>query len=73
MILPVEERWILPGLLSRRAERQVVDLSDSDGIENPAIIAYLNRLSVALICVGAVGIKNFRTEYPQVRQRKPEK
>jgi cob(I)alamin adenosyltransferase len=32
----------------RRAERRVVELSDSKGLENPAIVAYLNRLSSLL-------------------------
>jgi cob(I)alamin adenosyltransferase len=41
----------------RRAERNVVELSDSGGIKNLAIIAYLNRLSSLLFVLELAELK----------------
>ncbi len=43
---------------ARRAERYVVELSDSGGLNNPAIIAYLNRLSSLLFVLELLELKS---------------
>lgn len=48
--------------IARRAERRVLELADSKGLDNPAIIAYLNRLSsllfvLELLEIHASGLK----------------
>lgn len=43
---------------SRRAERDAVELTDSGGLNNPAIIAYLNRLSSLLFVLELLELKS---------------
>src|SRR5512133_141925 len=43
--------------ISRRAERRVVELAQSGGLENPAILAYLNRLSSLLFVLELLELK----------------
>jgi cob(I)alamin adenosyltransferase len=48
----------------RRAERRVIELADSGGLENPAIIAYLNRLSSLLFVLELFEIHSAGLESP---------
>lgn len=41
----------------RRAERRVVELSESGGVENPTLVAYLNRLSSLLFVLELLEIQ----------------
>ncbi len=41
----------------RRAERRVVELSHTGGLENPALVSYLNRLSSLLFVLELLEIK----------------
>jgi cob(I)alamin adenosyltransferase len=42
----------------RRAERRLVELSETGGVENPAVIAYLNRLSSLLFVLELLEIQS---------------
>ncbi|NMB53571.1 MAG: cob(I)yrinic acid a,c-diamide adenosyltransferase [Leptolinea sp.] len=42
----------------RRAERRVVELSETRGVENPALVAYLNRLSSMLFVLELLEIQS---------------
>jgi len=41
----------------RRAERRVIELADSGGIQNPDIVAYLNRLSSLMFVLELLELK----------------
>jgi cob(I)alamin adenosyltransferase len=47
----------------RRAERRIVKLSDTGGLDNPSLVAYLNRLSSLLFVLELLEIRmgGFRT------------
>ncbi len=48
----------------RRAERRVIELSDSGGFKNPFIIAYLNRLSSLLFVLELLEIRSSGLDAP---------
>jgi cob(I)alamin adenosyltransferase len=50
--------------ISRRAERRVVELVHSGGLENPAILAYLNRLSSLLFVLELLELKTSGPNIP---------
>ncbi len=56
----------------RRAEREVADLAENDGLPNPSILSYLNRLSslcfvLSLYEVKSAGIKSPSLTKPEDR------
>jgi cob(I)alamin adenosyltransferase len=50
--------------ISRRAERRAVELTHSGGLENPAILAYLNRLSSLLFVLELLELKTSGQNLP---------
>lgn len=48
----------------RRAERRVIELSETDGLKNPFIIAYLNRLSSLLFVLELLEIRSSGLDTP---------